>query len=143
MWKNVVAPGSPQTTIQYGTCVLLAGYLRLQTHNQNRRYLLLFHCNNGCTNEPQMVRYTYIVCVAIQTTAGSLLPFARWNPWMMDQNLDVIGSLVWCAVPGVWCAVPGVLITTGNICNRQYRDSRVTELMDGTAFYCLDYPSKV
>jgi hypothetical protein len=30
-----------------------AGYLRLQTHIQNVKCLLLFHCNNGCTIAPQ------------------------------------------------------------------------------------------
>jgi hypothetical protein len=31
--------------------------------------------------------------LAIQTSAGSLLYFTRWNPWIMDQNLDSIGFL--------------------------------------------------
>jgi len=38
---------------QYGACALHAGHLRLQTHTHNTLYLLLFHCNNGCTNTPQ------------------------------------------------------------------------------------------
>ena len=36
--------------LQYGVCALHAGYLNLQTHVQNMYYLLLFHCNNTCTN---------------------------------------------------------------------------------------------
>jgi len=28
-------------------------YLRLQTHTKNMKYLLLFHCNDGCKNAPQ------------------------------------------------------------------------------------------
>jgi len=34
MWKYTVERAGPQT-IQYGVCVLHAGYLRLQTHIQN------------------------------------------------------------------------------------------------------------
>jgi len=30
-----------------------AGYVRLKTHTQNMKNLLLFHCNNGCKNAPQ------------------------------------------------------------------------------------------
>ena len=30
-----------------------AGYLRLQTHIQNVKCVLHFHCNNGCTIAPQ------------------------------------------------------------------------------------------
>ena len=50
-WKNTVEPGRPQMT--YGAHTLHAGYLCLQTHIQNMQYLLLFHCNSGCTNVPQ------------------------------------------------------------------------------------------
>jgi len=50
MWKNIVQPGKSQ--IQDGACALHVGYLRLQIHTQSMWYLLLFHCNNGCTNEP-------------------------------------------------------------------------------------------
>jgi hypothetical protein len=32
---------------------LHAGNQELQTQTQNTHYLLLFHCNNGCTNAPQ------------------------------------------------------------------------------------------
>ena len=39
--------------IQYGASAFRAGYLRLQTHTQNVRYLFLFHYSNGCTNAPQ------------------------------------------------------------------------------------------
>jgi len=34
MWKNMVEPDRPQMTIQYGTCALQAGYVRLQTHSE-------------------------------------------------------------------------------------------------------------
>ena len=37
---------------QYGAFAVYAGYLRLKTHTHNIYYLLIFHCNNGCTNEP-------------------------------------------------------------------------------------------
>jgi hypothetical protein len=38
---------------QYDACAFNAGYLRLQTYNNNMLYLLLFHYNNGCTKAPQ------------------------------------------------------------------------------------------
>ena len=53
MCKNIAEPDKPQMTIEYGSCALHAGYLRLQTHTQNMQYLLLFHANNGWTNAPQ------------------------------------------------------------------------------------------
>jgi hypothetical protein len=36
----------------YGTCTLHAGCLSPQTLTQNTQCLLIFHCNNGCTNAP-------------------------------------------------------------------------------------------
>jgi len=39
MWKNVVEPDGPQTTIQCGACALHAGLLRL---------LILRICNTYC-----------------------------------------------------------------------------------------------
>jgi len=38
---------------QYGACTMHTGYLRLQKHPKNMKCLLLFHCNNGCTNALQ------------------------------------------------------------------------------------------
>jgi hypothetical protein len=38
---------------QYGACALQVGYLGLQTHAQNRYYLPIFQCNNGCKNASQ------------------------------------------------------------------------------------------
>ena len=38
---------------QHGTSALRDGYVSLKTHTQNMQYLLLCHCNNGCTNVPQ------------------------------------------------------------------------------------------
>ena len=57
MWKNMVEPTTSQMTIQYGTCALHAGYLRLQTYTQNLQRLLRFHCNNGNKNAPQSSVY--------------------------------------------------------------------------------------
>jgi len=50
MWENMVEPGRPQMTIWRSRIAL--GYPRLETRTQNMQYLLLFHCNNGYTNEP-------------------------------------------------------------------------------------------
>jgi hypothetical protein len=38
MWKNMVQPDSPQMAVQYGECVLHAGYLGLQTHRLYNPY---------------------------------------------------------------------------------------------------------
>ena len=48
MWKNIVKLGRPHVTN-----MAHAGDLRLQIYIQNVYYLLLFHCNCGCTNAPQ------------------------------------------------------------------------------------------
>ena len=52
MCKDVVNPDRPQR--KCGACALRDGYLRLQTHTQNK-YLILtaFHCKNAYTNAPQ------------------------------------------------------------------------------------------
>jgi len=42
----------------YGTCELRVGSLSLQTHTQNLLYLLLSHCNIGCTIVPKC----YVIC---------------------------------------------------------------------------------
>ena len=48
MWKNIVEPGKPQMTIQYGAYVLHAECLRLQTHT-------LKICNTYCFSTATMV----------------------------------------------------------------------------------------
>ena len=48
MWNNTVKPGRPQVAHEF-----YAGYLTLQTHTQNMYCILLFQCNNGCTNSRQ------------------------------------------------------------------------------------------
>jgi hypothetical protein len=66
MWKNIVAPGRPQMTLQYGACTLHAEHLRLQTQTQNMEYLLLFHCNSGCTNAPECYIVTHCLSCYVQ-----------------------------------------------------------------------------
>jgi len=53
MWKNTVLYTRTGYRWKYGACALHAGWLRLQTHNQNMSYLLLFHFNNCYTNTLQ------------------------------------------------------------------------------------------
>jgi hypothetical protein len=55
---------------KHGACALIAGYLRLQIHNQNLQHIMVFHCNNGCTNTPQC--HTYFSCCVQSGT--SFLP---------------------------------------------------------------------
>jgi hypothetical protein len=40
-----------------------AGYLRLQTHTQNMKHLLIFYSKNGYPNAPQCYVYTFIACL--------------------------------------------------------------------------------
>jgi hypothetical protein len=67
MWKNTVERGRSQMTIWHMS--LHPGYLRLQTHNRNREYLLIFHCNNICKNAPQcFVQHTFpdmVFCILV------------------------------------------------------------------------------
>ena len=60
-------PERPQVTIKHGPCAFLAGYLRLQTHTQNK-YVILYHSNNGRANVPQYYVYTYNACLAFLKT---------------------------------------------------------------------------
>jgi hypothetical protein len=48
MWKN--AEDRAVHRCQYDGYALHPGYLRLQTLNENMQEVLLFYCNNGCTN---------------------------------------------------------------------------------------------
>jgi len=52
MWKSIEERGSAQMTIWR---MRITCWIRKATnvHNQVVRYLLLLHCNNGCTNAPQ------------------------------------------------------------------------------------------
>jgi len=57
-----------------------------KTTNTHSEYVILitFPQQKWLHKWASMVRYTCTVRLAIQTTPGYLLPFARWNPWMMD-----------------------------------------------------------
>ena len=48
MWKMLYNGAGHRW--QYGACALDAGYLRLQTHTHNTKYVLLLHSNYGYTN---------------------------------------------------------------------------------------------
>jgi len=62
----MVEPKRPQTTTKRGAGILFAGYLRLQRHTQNMKFLTLFHCNNGYTNTPPYyVKFTLPVLLDI------------------------------------------------------------------------------
>jgi hypothetical protein len=55
LWGNVekysTAGQATDETMAHAHCMLdTQGY---KTHTQNMKYLLLLHCNNGCTNAPQ------------------------------------------------------------------------------------------
>ena len=52
MWKYIVERERPQMTIR---CMRIGCWMPKATnaHSQAVQYLLLFHCNNGCTNAPK------------------------------------------------------------------------------------------
>jgi len=52
MWKNVVDPGRPQ--IQYGTCAVYGMCKATVTHLEY--VILLFHCDSGYTDTPNIVK---------------------------------------------------------------------------------------
>jgi hypothetical protein len=55
MWKNTVEPDRPQMTTWR---MHIACWIHKAT-NMHPEYLLLFHCNNGCTN--------YLQCYVVHT----------------------------------------------------------------------------
>jgi Ni,Fe-hydrogenase III small subunit len=58
MWKNMMDPDRPQMTIQYATCALHAGYLRLQMHTQVVPILIAFPLQqwlHGCASKPPVL----------------------------------------------------------------------------------------
>jgi hypothetical protein len=67
---------------KHGECTLYALYLRLQTHAQNMKYLLLFHYNSNCTNVPQ----SYIL-LTLKYLLQCLLLCLRFIQG--DQNVSV------------------------------------------------------
>ena len=63
MWeKKMVQPDRSRMTKEYGKRPLRAEHLRLRTNTQNKKkkYLLLFHSNNGYANAPQCYLYTNV-----------------------------------------------------------------------------------
>jgi hypothetical protein len=57
MWKSTAEPGRPQMTTW--RMRISCWITKTTTCTQNVQYLLLFHCNNGCTNALQC----YIICM--------------------------------------------------------------------------------
>jgi hypothetical protein len=70
MWKNSVEPDRPETKIRRMriTCWLPVT-LRIYDNS------LLFHCNNGCTNEPQCYGVRTLAVLLQQTNCVN----AGWN----------------------------------------------------------------
>jgi hypothetical protein len=48
IWRMLIAFWIPEAT---------------KVHTQSVKYLLLFQCNNSCTNAPQVLRYKYVACL--------------------------------------------------------------------------------
>ena len=65
-----------QMTRLYGACALHAGYLTLQTHPQNMKYLLLFPQQLWLHGHGPILRYTYILVLF-----GELHETQKKNQW--------------------------------------------------------------
>jgi hypothetical protein len=63
MCKNIVERGRPQMTIWPMSIACWIPKAPPHKHAQKLSYLLLFHCNNGCTNASQCVVYTSVLPV--------------------------------------------------------------------------------
>jgi hypothetical protein len=69
-----------------GACAFHAGYLSLQTHNHNMKYLLFFHYNNGSTNATQY--YVIRVLLVLLFPTADLIQ----NP---QGNYEIYFILLW------------------------------------------------
>jgi len=96
MWKSVIERDRPQMT-----CALHAGHLRPQTHPRPVQYLLLFHCNNGCSNLHHCYICTFIACLAydgLEWNSGVFVLHCTfylhcWNVWFFKCIFVVCGVL--------------------------------------------------
>jgi len=52
-WKIMVEPSGPEMTIYYSVCTFYAGWIKLPTHTQNMKSLLLFLGNSGYGDAPE------------------------------------------------------------------------------------------
>jgi len=50
MWKNIVEPDRLQMTV-WRMCI--SCWIPVATDTPSKHLILVFHCNNGCTNAPQ------------------------------------------------------------------------------------------
>ena len=80
MSKYIVEPDWPQMKIQR---MRIACWIpkATNTHTRNTQYLLLFHCNNGCTNAPQcyVIRTLSVTgkCESMNKGTYLLTPWSR------------------------------------------------------------------
>jgi len=104
MWKYIVQPGRPQTKTG---CERIACSIPKATNTHTHtQYTLLFHCNNGCTNE----LHCYIARVADLTPLFPILSgytvVAQFrHPWNNNGFIYFtfafkIGDCIW--LPSVW-----------------------------------------
>jgi hypothetical protein len=61
MWKDIVGPGTPQMTPWH---MRTAWWVAKAASIQDMEYLLLFHCNYGCTNAPEVTLYVH--CLSLK-----------------------------------------------------------------------------
>jgi hypothetical protein len=82
MWKIIVEPERHRW--QYGACALHPGYLRLQTHTQNIKYLFLFHYNNGCMHAPHcyVIRTLPVLLCGQNNSVGTVTGLGAGCHWV-------------------------------------------------------------
>ena len=78
MWKNTVQPGRPQMTVWR---MHISRWVPKAKHTHSQFVMLLFHCNNGCTNAPHC--YAIAHCLSCQIFTALLLT----SPFFLDVAL--------------------------------------------------------
>ena len=62
------------------------------THTE---YVLLFHCNNGCTNAPHCFVYTYIACIVEIKPFGTCSYHRDWKDQLCEDGVKRVALNTW------------------------------------------------
>jgi hypothetical protein len=74
----------------------IACWLTKATHTQNMLYLLLFYCNNDCTNSPQC--YLYVHCLSFcKIGRVGLCPIKYCKHLASTSLIHVLRTIIWTA----------------------------------------------
>jgi len=76
-----------------GECASHTVYLSLQTHTQNVLYLLLSHCNIGCTRVPKF----YVIC-SLCFLFGFIKPHPLLSNAVAEHSISSVFGVSVCIV---------------------------------------------